>query len=782
MSKFWLCVPSLGVAIGSALTFITNCAVAQVIEDSTLLNNSQVTTHNNLITIKGGTRAGTNLFHSFEQFSISQENIVEFENAVDVQNIISRVTGKSISHIDGILKTQHQANLFLINPNGIIFGANGSLNIGGSFVASTANSLNFADGKTFSATDFLNTPSSLSVSVPIGLQFGATAAPIRNQSQASLNGATNSLGQPVGLQVKPGKTLALLGGDLMMEGGNITSAQGRIELGSVTPHSLVNLQPISQGWVLEYSGLQIFQDMQFMRRNTANAEFSSQIDVGGDGGGNIQIWGRNIELNGRNVRLSTQTLGMQKAGDLTINANKLVVRNGAQIATFTLDQGNGGNLTINASDSVEVIGAFLRPNSNSVEPSALLSATASVGKAGDIKINTQRLLVQDGGRVTTDSFGKFDNGQLILGTGAGGDLIVNASDSVEVVGKAREVSSSLSASTNSSGNAGKLTIITEKLIVQDRAEVAVSSSILRFGGQTLDNSNLGVAGELNISARSVVLDNQGKLLSNSELGQGGNIVIKVQDSLLMRRNSQISSNAGTITAGGDGGNITINVPNGFMIAVPGENSDITANAFSGNGGRVTINAKSIFGFVPRTRADLVRLLETENPEELNPNRLPTNDITAFSQQNPSLSGTVDINTPDVDPSKSLVELPKNPVDASRQIASSCNYSRNTEISSLVVTGRGGITPSPTDTLMDDAVLADWIKLPVDRKNLTNNIQPYIEENTETRPSGDRSGQIVEAQGWVVDGNGNVVLVAQASTLPHSQGLKPAACGVLGSRN
>jgi len=114
-----------------------------------------------------------------------------------------------------------------------VFGPNAALNIGGSFLATTANSINFADGSKFSATATQTTPL-LTVSIPVGLQFGATANPIRNRSRTPAS-ATNIFNRPVGLQVQSGKTLALVGGDLTLEGGTLTAPGGQIVLASVGP-------------------------------------------------------------------------------------------------------------------------------------------------------------------------------------------------------------------------------------------------------------------------------------------------------------------------------------------------------------------------------------------------------------------------------------------------------------------------------------------------------------------------------------------------------------------
>jgi len=162
-----------------SFSFLAHASFAQnaIAPDATLPNNTLVNFNstNRTYTITGGTQVGANQFHSFQDFSVPSRNTAHFDNAPTTENVIGRVTGTNISNIEGTLKTNGTANLYLVNPNGITFGANARLDIGGSFSASTANSIKFSDGSEFSATN-PQAPPLLNVNVPLGLQYGNSNA------------------------------------------------------------------------------------------------------------------------------------------------------------------------------------------------------------------------------------------------------------------------------------------------------------------------------------------------------------------------------------------------------------------------------------------------------------------------------------------------------------------------------------------------------------------------------------------------------------------------------
>ena len=219
------------------LVATNSAAKGQVTSDGTLTTPTQVVTPSgNVFEINGGTTAGENLFHSFQDFSILNGQEVNFNNSESIANIISRVTGGNISNIDGLIRTMGEANLFLINPSGIMFGPNASLSIGGSFYASSADAILFEDGTVFSAKNPQQQPL-LTINVPFGLQLGQNPGAIINRSRAN-----SQFGEfEAGLELTGDNTLAFIGGDITIDNGILTLGGGRIELGGLAEPGIIEI-------------------------------------------------------------------------------------------------------------------------------------------------------------------------------------------------------------------------------------------------------------------------------------------------------------------------------------------------------------------------------------------------------------------------------------------------------------------------------------------------------------------------------------------------------------
>ncbi|MEC4984708.1 MAG: filamentous hemagglutinin N-terminal domain-containing protein [Oscillatoria sp. PMC 1068.18] len=219
------------ICVSTAIALWTNSASAQLLPDSTLSDeNSRITTNTNINNqlidlIEGGAIRHETLFHSFSEFNINEGQQVYFANPAQIQNILTRVTGKNRSNIFGTLGVIGEANLFLINPNGIIFGPNASLDIQGSFVASTANSFVWDNNLEYSATN-PQAPPLLTVNLTPGLQYG-----IRQPATIINSGS-----------LEVGKNLALLGGSVSSS-GFLATPQGNLTIASVAGETQVNLTP-----------------------------------------------------------------------------------------------------------------------------------------------------------------------------------------------------------------------------------------------------------------------------------------------------------------------------------------------------------------------------------------------------------------------------------------------------------------------------------------------------------------------------------------------------------
>lgn len=662
------------------LLTVTSPSQAQslLVPDESLPVNSSVISESNTSTIIEGTRAGQNLFHSFESFNVGEGKIVIFNSpSADIQHIFARITGGSPSEILGTLSTAglSKPDLFLLNPNGIIFGRNSRLDVGGSFVASTASAIKFADGSQFSAIDSQAKPL-LTISVPIGLQFAGNEGSIINQSRFTPSDRPAAISIPIGLRVPRGKTLALVGGEMTLSGGVMGAPEGRIELSSVAGTSLISIKPVEKGWSLGREQIQSFKDIRLLDEAILGAS--------GNGGGEIQIQGRNVILN-----------------------------NGSQIVAINNGSEPGGNLTVFASDSVELNGTL----SNSILETSLSTTAIASGKAGDITINTRKLVVRDAS-ISTQTRGR--NIRLATGLG-GGNLIVNASESVELA------NGFLSTDTSNAATAGDLRISTKNLTIRDGALVSVSSE------------GTGNAGDLEVAAGSIRLENGGKLTATSASGEGGNIRLNQLDLLLLRDNSEISTDA---TGGtGNGGNITIDTDTLAIV----NNSSITANAVEGRGGNIRITTQALFVS-------------------------PDSSINADSER--GINGVVEIRRPDVDPTAELVILPANVVNVSELVTQGCAADGSNLAhgqGQFTIAGRGGLPPTPAEATRSDTPLVD----------LGTSIQSQEQLTTTTIHSNSTSIKstppLVEANGWEIGDKGEVILTASSPNTPDIPWLTPTSC-------
>lgn len=591
--------------------------IAQIIPDNT--TPTTLTPEQTLDRITGQplTPNATNLFHSFREFSIEAGRTAQFELPSDtITTILTRITGPEPSQIDGTLIVDGTADLFFLNPNGISFGRDSRVNIGGDLILTTADRIQFGDDLSFSATDTTTDPALLSVLVPTGLQFGNNPGAIVNQSQADALPdnpiQVNTIDAPLGISVQPDRALLILGGDITLDGGIFTAIDGSLELISINRNGQIDLDrdhdrttaslataealgtiALTQGAILESSG--------------HPPETFGENDPGGQGG-DLRIISDRLSLSGASSSLSSTYSGVGRdseiqatrieltesseilvnaenigtSGNLTVETQTLTIFGGSELNLAVAESGIGGNLDIQAETiQVEGIGGF-RPSS--INTNSLVNLTTDA-IAGDVRIQANTIKLIDGGEI----------GSTNRGAGQGGSIAINA-DAITVRGAAITPSGSTQVSwisvASEGGGTGSIQLRANTLALDDRAQISAAvSDVGDSQGITLD------IGELNIT-------NGAQIIANTDYtGRGGDVMIRADAVTIAGTTDDGSFPSGILaqTRGGapgffspnpagDSGNLALTADRLTLQA----GGAISADTFgTGNAGRLSLTANEM---------------------------------------------------------------------------------------------------------------------------------------------------------------------------------------------
>jgi filamentous hemagglutinin family protein len=592
------------------LLIISLSIKAQITTDGTLGPALNLQGTNYQISPNLGQQKGGNLFHSFQDFNLNSAESATFFGPNHIQNVISRVTGGNPSNIDGLIRSTIQgADIYFLNPYGIMFGPNARLDVQGSFHASTADYLRLEDGGRFDAR-YPN--DSLLTVAPIEAFGFLTNSP----APLSIEGSQ--------LTVPTEKTLSIISGHLTLNQAQLIAPFGRInlasvaEIGDVIPKYEDFVVPALRGHITvqnsqistsdEGGGTIYIRGGQF---ELINSVVESDT-LGSQNGGVIDIRVTNLELGGKDTRskISAQTMETGQGGSIEIKAHQIALNDGAVITGDTRGSGIGGNISIQVAGTLSIKGQF--PSSGA--PSSISTSTANqaseAGNAGHLNIEAEQIVLTDGGAIRN----------ITIGSGNGGDIILSA-DTLTVFGGFKVarpnilgqpvpedlqwLPSDITVSSFGSGKAGIINLTARQIILEDGGQITGSTWHQGEGGSIkIEASDALIAtGEYqgNITFHSGIMSNsnsQPTQASNSEnieikAGNGGSITIEA-GRIELKNGADINSETET---SGIGGNISITVDETLSIsgqAQKGSPSSISVSTVTqGNAGHLEIKAEQI---------------------------------------------------------------------------------------------------------------------------------------------------------------------------------------------
>jgi filamentous hemagglutinin family protein len=629
-------------SVSIVLLLMTSTIHAEVITDGTFGSAAALPGPNYLISDHLGQQRGSNLFHSFQDFNLQAFESATFSGPSSIQNIINRVTGGNPSQIDGLIRsTIPNADMYFLNPAGIMFGPNARLDIPNSLYISTADYLRLEDIGRFDATNPEN--SLLTVAPPSAFGF-------LNTSPGRIEVNYSQLVMP------KEKTLALVGGDIDIKGetlqisdsiqskGFLFSMDGHINLVSAASQGEISINPKT---ILENAFEKLGKiTITDTTEGTDNFYRSiANVDVSGfGGGGEIYIRSGQIVMdngyvfadsfgggNGRGITIrATDELvlanhsritadnfkvndefderGDGNAGNIDVIADHIMLTDGSRIAATTITSGKAGNITLVAVKSIEISGDFSF-GSDGFLSSGIYSNTIDIGDGGQINLATPNLMMSDNGVIRADTSNIGDAGDisiqvdtLTLNTGAtinsssigyqqtsidetgnGGNITINAGKAISISGYETHLSglssSGLFSSTFATGEGGAINILSPMLNLQNHGFIQAGS---------LGEGN---AGNIFIEVDKMNLHNA-EIATQSTESAGGDIHLRVRDSLYLFDSIIIASSRGARLQD-SGGNISIGNPSIFIL----DKSQLTTTGYVGDGGNIRIIANNFISSI-----------------------------------------------------------------------------------------------------------------------------------------------------------------------------------------